>query len=136
MLRRIEEKDTLWASDSQESLQENQLMLLDNVQFIYELALAQLELQSLGVKFAVTNGLREFRLLKAENPEEARRRLAYFKCVGRETHPLLSDYPEKPNPFGKSVPHSLDLPLQGKIPSPDDPGSSQHHQGESRRYGS
>jgi len=87
MLRRIEEKGTLWAYDSQESLQENQLMLLDNVQFIYELALAQLELQSLGVKFAVTNGLREFRLLEVGNAEEARRRLAYFKCVeGKPTH--------------------------------------------------
>lgn len=58
-----------------------QLVLLDNVQFIYELALARLELQSLGVKFEVTNGLREFRLLEAEDIENARRRLAYFKLV-------------------------------------------------------
>ncbi|MCX8012514.1 MAG: DNA methyltransferase, partial [Desulfobacterota bacterium] len=61
--------------------QEKQLILLDNVQFIYELALAQLELQSLGVKFEVTNGLREFRLFEAEDLEKARKRLAYFKCV-------------------------------------------------------
>ena len=59
-----------------------QLVLLDNVQFIYELALAQLELQSLGVKFEITNGLREFRLLDANNEEELRRKLAYFKIVG------------------------------------------------------
>jgi len=61
---------------------DNQLVLLDNVQFIYELALAQLELQSLGVKFEITNGLREFRLLDANNEEELRRKLAYFKIVG------------------------------------------------------
>lgn len=63
-----------------------QLILLDNVQFIYELALAQLELQSLGIKFEVTNGLREFRLLEAEDIEGARKRLAYFKLVaGKST---------------------------------------------------
>ncbi len=39
---------------------------MDNVQFIYELSLAQLELQSLGVKFKVTNGFREFSLLAAK----------------------------------------------------------------------
>jgi len=43
-----------------------ELLLMDNVQFIYELSLAQLELQSLGVKFKVTNGFREFSLLAAK----------------------------------------------------------------------
>ncbi len=57
-----------------------ELHLFDNVQFIYELALAQLELNSLGISFEVTNGLREFKLLKCpENTEHIRKRLAYFK---------------------------------------------------------
>ena len=49
-----------------------------DVQFIYELALAQLELKSLGVEFEVTNGLREFRLLEEpEDVESLRRKIAY-----------------------------------------------------------
>ena len=66
----------------------SKLLLFDNVQFIYELALAQLELESFGVKFKVTNNLREFELL--EDPEDLdvlRKRLAYFKSVkGKYTH--------------------------------------------------
>ncbi len=66
----------------------SKLFLFDNVQFIYELALAQLELESFGVKFKVTNNLREFELL--EDPEDLdvlRKRLAYFKSVkGKYTH--------------------------------------------------
>uniref|UniRef100_A0A7V3ZXM9 site-specific DNA-methyltransferase (cytosine-N(4)-specific) n=1 Tax=candidate division WOR-3 bacterium TaxID=2052148 RepID=A0A7V3ZXM9_UNCW3 len=54
---------------------------MGNVQFIYELALAQLELRALGVDFQLTNGLREFKLLKAGNLEEVLKRVAYFKVV-------------------------------------------------------
>jgi len=39
---------SFWAYDSENLSKDRQLCLLDNVQFIYELALAQLELQSLG----------------------------------------------------------------------------------------
>ncbi|MEW6162982.1 MAG: DNA methyltransferase [Nitrospirota bacterium] len=67
---------------------DKQLVLLDNVQFIYELALAQLELQSLGVDFEVTNGLREFKLLKTKDEEKLKRKLAYFKLVKGK----LTDY--------------------------------------------
>lgn len=41
--------------------------LIENVQFVYELALAQLELESFGVKFTVRNGLREFLLEGFDN---------------------------------------------------------------------
>ncbi|MCX7765146.1 MAG: site-specific DNA-methyltransferase [Candidatus Sumerlaeia bacterium] len=62
-------------------------MLLDNVQFIYELALAQLELQSLGTRYELTNGLREFKLIDTRDDEELIRKLAYFKIVrGKNTH--------------------------------------------------
>jgi|UniRef100_A0A7V6CMN3 tRNA G10 N-methylase Trm11 len=64
-----------------------ELLLMDNVQFIYELSLAQLELQSLGVKFRVTNGLREFKLLAPKDDEALIKKLAYFKSVsGKPTH--------------------------------------------------
>ncbi|PMQ00802.1 MAG: hypothetical protein CBR30_09220 [Dictyoglomus sp. NZ13-RE01] len=80
MLQRIEEFSSFLTYNNE--LSENkQLVLFDNVQFIYELALAQLELHALGVKFEVTNGLREFKLLEVEDEEELRRRLAYFKFV-------------------------------------------------------
>jgi tRNA G10 N-methylase Trm11 len=57
------------------------LLLFDNVQFIYELSLAQLELQSLGANFEVTNGLRKFKLFMTKDEELLRKRLAYFKFV-------------------------------------------------------
>lgn len=79
MLEKAKDLDIFWAY---KNLPKNkQLVLLDNVQFIYELALAELELQSLGVHFEVTNGLREFKLLEAKDIEKLRRKLAYFKFV-------------------------------------------------------
>jgi DNA modification methylase len=52
-----------------------------NFKLADELALAQLELQSLGVNFEITNGMREFKLLEIKNEEVLIRRLAYFKLV-------------------------------------------------------
>jgi hypothetical protein len=88
MLLKAEELNTFWAYNTKELPIDKQLLLLDNVQFIYELALAQLELQSLEARFEVTNGLREFRLLDAKDDEKLRRKLAYFKsnfisCIKR-----------------------------------------------------
>ncbi|HPC35422.1 MAG TPA: DNA methyltransferase [Candidatus Marinimicrobia bacterium] len=81
MLKRADELDFFWAYHKEELPKDKQLVLLDNVQFIYELALAQLELQSLGVNFKITNSLREFKLLERKDEEELRRKLAYFKFV-------------------------------------------------------
>ncbi len=81
MLQRVEELPPLWAYNTEELAKDKQLLLLDNVQFIYELALAQLELQSLGVSFEVNSGLREFKLLETKDEDKLRRRLAYFKLV-------------------------------------------------------
>lgn len=87
MLQSAEELDSFWAYNTKELPKDKQLLLLDNVQFIYELALAQLELQSLGAHFEVTNGLREFKLLETKDDEELRRKLAYFKFVkGKPTN--------------------------------------------------
>jgi len=81
MLQRAMELDSFWAYNTKELPRDRQLLLLDNVQFIYELALARLELQSLEAQFEVTNGLREFKLLDTKGEEELRRKLAYFKFV-------------------------------------------------------
>ena len=72
-----------WAYDSDIKDSKKDLMLLDNVQFIYELSLAELELKALGIEFEVTNGLREFRVLnKSEKQKELiKRKGSYYKTV-------------------------------------------------------
>ena len=64
------------------------LKLLDNIQFIYELALARLELHSFNPDLKVTNDFREFELKDDGNFEILKRRLAYFKTVNGD----YSDY--------------------------------------------
>ncbi len=81
MLQRAGELSPFWAYNTENLSEDKQLILINNVQFIYELALAQLELQSFEVNFEVTNGLREFKLIEIKDEEELRRRLAYFKSV-------------------------------------------------------
>jgi DNA modification methylase len=58
--------------------------LIENVQFIYELALAELELEAFGVKYAIRNSLREFVLKNPSNVDLLANRLAYFKTVGKK----------------------------------------------------
>ncbi len=85
MLEKAEKIGDFWAFKEESLPGEKQLVLFDNVQFIYELALAQLELKTLGLEFEVTNGLREFRILKeAGNIELLKRKLAYFKLIKGE----------------------------------------------------
>lgn len=81
MVQRTEKMDSFWAYNTKELSKDRQIVLLDNVQFIYELVLAQFELQSLGARCELTNGLREFELLEIEDDESLRKRLAYFKFV-------------------------------------------------------
>lgn len=85
MLERAEEISQFWAYDLNFS-KNSDLTLLDNVQFIYELSLAELELQALGVDFQVTNGLREFKVKNKseELNQKLLKRTAYFKTVGQE----------------------------------------------------
>jgi len=64
------------------------LKLLDNIQFIYELALARLELYSFNHDLKVTNDFREFELKDDGNFETLKRRLAYFKTINGD----YSDY--------------------------------------------
>lgn len=86
MIKRAEELATAWAYKHTASPETEGLVLLDNVQFIYELALAELELQALGAEFKITNGLRKFDLQKISDESQLLRRLAYFHSVnGIET---------------------------------------------------
>lgn len=64
------------------------LKLIDNIQFIYELALARLELHSFNSDLKVTNDFREFELKDDGNFETLKRRLAYFKTINGD----YSDY--------------------------------------------
>ena len=85
MLEKAAKLGDFWAFKEELLSKDKELLLFDNVQFIYELALAQLELKSLGLKFEVTNGLREFRLLEdPEDVESFKRKLAYFKLIKGE----------------------------------------------------
>ncbi len=84
MIERAEKQ--FWAYEIDSKTAERDLVLLDNVQFIYELSLAEMELRSLGVDFEVTNGLREFKILnKSEELKELiKKRSSYFKSVDGE----------------------------------------------------
>jgi len=87
MIKRADEISQFWAYDSN-CPTKSDLALLDNVQFIYELSLAELELMALGADYATINGLREFKINnKSDELDEILiRRLSYFKSVdGRFT---------------------------------------------------
>jgi len=64
------------------------LRLHRNIQFIYELALAQKELQALGLEVEPTNDLRGFITKNSVGCELLKHRVAYFKSIDGE----LSDY--------------------------------------------
>jgi DNA modification methylase len=61
-----------------------QARLFGNVQFIYELILAQLELSSLGAVFEMNDEFSSFSLLDVEDDERLKRRLAYFQTIRGE----------------------------------------------------
>lgn len=75
-----------WAYNTNNKYSQQDLVLLDNVQFIYELSLAELELRAFGIDFEVTNGLREFNLFNKSNEldELIKRKGAYYKTVEGE----------------------------------------------------
>ena len=83
-------ENRFWAYDTDNKGTREELILLDNVQFIYELSLAELELNALGIDYKVTNGLREFKILNKspENKDLIKRKTSYFKSIDGE----LTDY--------------------------------------------
>ncbi len=60
-----------------------ELELMDRVQFIYEMALAKLELEGLSAKFEANNGMRKFKIIDG-NKELLKKRVAYFKGMDGE----------------------------------------------------
>lgn len=84
MIERAEGPFWTYNLDSKDSQED--LVLLDNVQFIYELSLAELELRALGAEFEVTNGLREFKLLDQNNEMKKliKKKTSYFKTINGE----------------------------------------------------
>jgi hypothetical protein len=83
-MAKIKEQRTLWAYEKSALGDSSQLALLNNVQFIYELALAQLELEALGAKYEITSGLRGFKPIYIADLDILKRRLAYFRVVNGE----------------------------------------------------
>jgi DNA modification methylase len=79
-----------WAYNINNIENQNDLVLLDNVQFIYELSLAEMELDAMGIDYEVRNGLREFKITnkKRIDNELIRKRSAYFKSIDG----ILTDY--------------------------------------------
>ena len=88
MLKKVENE--FWTSQIFNKNISEDLSLLNNVQFIYELSLAELELKSFGANCKTTNELREFTLLnKSEKLEKTiRKNTAYLKTVDNK----LTDY--------------------------------------------
>lgn len=84
MIERV--NNQFWAYSLNFNNNPQDLILLDNVQFIYELSLAQLELKNLGIDFQVTNGLREFIILNKSNgyKDLIKKKVSYFKSVEGE----------------------------------------------------
>jgi tRNA G10 N-methylase Trm11 len=66
----------------------NVARLFGNVQFLYELILAQLELGSFRVPFETTEDLSSFKLQDGSNDDRLRKRVAYFETIGE----LNTDY--------------------------------------------
>ena len=115
MIERAEELTTAWACKHAVPSESRGLVLLDNVQFIYELALAELELQALGAEFKITNGLRRFDLLKADDESQLLRRLAYLHSVnGTETDYFKILQYNRTNSVNQYLTHWI-YPYKGKF---------------------
>ncbi|MFN4132672.1 MAG: TRM11 family SAM-dependent methyltransferase, partial [Caldimicrobium sp.] len=76
-------KHQFWAYKMNDHFTSKDLVLLDNVQFIYELYLAGLELKALNVDFEITNGLRGFKILNPSSDliDLIKKKGSYFKTV-------------------------------------------------------
>lgn len=93
------------------------LVLLDNVQFIYELYLAELELKSLGIDFELKNGLRKFKILNLSNKtkELLKKKSSYFKSIeGEFTNYYLIIQKNRTNSINQYLTHWI-YPYKGKF---------------------
>lgn len=99
----------------EESQLRDQARLFGNVQFIYELILAQLELRSLGAVFEMTDGFSSFRLLDVEDDERLKRQLAYFQTVrGENTDYVCISQKNRTRSVNQYLTHWI-YPYKGKF---------------------
>jgi tRNA G10 N-methylase Trm11 len=102
-------------SDRQKNPSHTSAKLFSNVQFIYELILAQLELHSLGAAFEMSHGLSSFTLLNAVDDERLRKRLAYFKTInGTETDYSFISQKNRTRSVNQYLTHWM-YPYKGKF---------------------
>lgn len=59
----------------------SEVKLFGNVQFIYELVLAKMELESFGIEYSMNDSLRSFDISKLPNQDKFLNRTAYFECL-------------------------------------------------------
>ena len=61
----------------------NCINLMDHIQFLYELSLAELELKALGAEFEIINGLREFKIHNTSDEiiEKIKKKGSFYKTV-------------------------------------------------------
>ncbi len=121
-------EDRFWAYDNPSS-ETKGLVLLDNVQFIYELSLAELELKALGVEFEVKNGLREFTLIK-KTPHINKtllKRTSYFKSLDGTPTDYFKIIQKNRTPICKPIPYPLDISIQRQISPSDDTCFIEYH---------
>ena len=89
--------------------------LFSNVQFIYELILAQLELRSLGAAFQMTDGFSSFKLLEVEDEARLERRLAYFQTIrGQNTDYVYISGKNRTRSVNQYLTHWI-YPYKGKF---------------------
>ncbi|MFZ0926864.1 MAG: DNA methyltransferase [Halobacteriota archaeon] len=99
----------------EESPLHDQARLFDNVQFIYELILAGLELRSLGAVFEMTDGCSSFRLLDVDDNERLKRQLAYFQTVrGEDTDYVYISRKNRTRSVNQYLTHWI-YPYKGKF---------------------
>ena len=115
MIERANNLNQFSISNAEEIRKDEQLSLMNNVQFIYELVLAELELESLGAHFEVSNSLRRFRLISAKDEETLRKRVAYFESVkGKATEYCLLLEQNRTRSVNQYLTHWI-YPYKGKF---------------------
>ncbi len=72
-------------AQTEEKSKTMQLKLFDNVQFIYELVLAKMELEALNLDYQLQDNLRTFMARNLDDIDYLTKRLAYFEKVRSET---------------------------------------------------
>ncbi len=102
-------------ADRQKKEVRGEATLFANVQFIYELVLAQLELHSLGAVFEMTDEFSTVKLLNDTDNQQLKRRLAYFQAVnGQNTDYFYISRKNRTRSVNQYLTHWI-YPYKGKF---------------------